>query len=101
MTETKKQGKSSPAAKSLRHAVEEKITAALAEYKEQMGEKKFKEKIEKAAKSFVKSIKNPPTAKTPTKKAATAKKTTATKKAAPVPAAKATKKLTGKPATKK
>lgn len=42
--------------KSVRHAIEEKIAAALAEYKDRMGEKKFNEKVEKAAKLFVKSI---------------------------------------------
>jgi len=49
--------------KSVKHTIEDKIAAALAEYKEQVGEKKFTEKVEKAAKLFTKSLKKAPTEK--------------------------------------
>jgi hypothetical protein len=54
MTESKK--KDMPEVKSIRHIVEEKIAAALIEFKEQVGEKRFDEKVEKAAKIIAKSI---------------------------------------------
>ncbi len=86
MTQNKKKDAAVHAAKSIRHTIEGKIAAALAEYKEQIGEKKFDEKIEKAAKLIAKSIK-----KTPEAESVPAKKTAvrATKKA-PVKVAKKT-----------
>jgi hypothetical protein len=74
MTEnTKKNGTES---KSVRHIIEEKMAVALAEYKEQIGEKKFSEKIEKAAKIFLKSIKKSPAIKRATGAKPAAKKAT-------------------------